>query len=150
MPVIRLVTRMRAPIQVCFDKARDIDLHVDSMKSSSERAIAGVTRGLIGMDQEVTWEGVHFGIRQRLTSRITAFDPPRWFQDTMTRGAFKRLRHDHLFEHADGVTTMTDVFDYESPCGVLGRIANTVFLDRYLRHILAERAGVIRLAAERA
>jgi ligand-binding SRPBCC domain-containing protein len=65
--------------------ARDIGLHVHSMADSQERAIAGVTSGCIGLGQEVTWEARHFGIRQRLTSRITQFDRPRHFRDTMVR-----------------------------------------------------------------
>jgi ligand-binding SRPBCC domain-containing protein len=148
MPVIRLTTAIRAPIELCFDLARSIDLHIDSMKDSGERAVAGVTHGLIGRNEEVTWEAVHFGIRQRLTSRITAFERPHRFRDSMVRGAFQRFHHDHVFEHAGDTTTMTDVFDYESPLGVLGRIANFLFLDRYLRRILTNRAAVIRAAAE--
>jgi len=147
MPVIRLSTPIRAPIEVCFDLARSIDLHLESMKASRERAVSGVTHGLIGMNDEVTWEAVHFGIRQRLTSRITAFDRPHHFQDSMVRGAFKRFHDDHLFENAGGTTTMIDVFDYESPLGLLGRIGNVLFLDRYLRRILTDRAAVIRAAA---
>jgi len=148
MPVIRLTTPISAPIEVCFDLARSIDLHLDSMKASGERAVSGVTQGLIGLNEEVTWEALHFGIRQRLTSRITSFERPHRFQDSMVRGAFRRFHHDHLFAHAAGVTTMTDLFDYESPWGLLGRVANALFLDRYLRRILTDRAAVIRAAAE--
>lgn len=118
------------------------------MESTRERAVAGITNGRIGLHQEVTWEAVHFGIRQRLASRITAFEPPHWFQDCMVQGAFKRFCHDHLFEYSDNVTTMTDVFDDTSPLGPLGRIANALFVDRYLRRLLGERAAVLRRAAE--
>jgi ligand-binding SRPBCC domain-containing protein len=43
-----LVTDVRAPAARCFDLSRDIDLHARSMNASGERAIAGVTSGLIG------------------------------------------------------------------------------------------------------
>ena len=37
-----------APIERCFDLARDVDLHVRSMTISGESAISGVTSGRIG------------------------------------------------------------------------------------------------------
>jgi ligand-binding SRPBCC domain-containing protein len=148
MPVIQLVTRVRAPIDVCFDLARSIDLHVESLAMTGEKAVAGVTKGLIGMGEEVTWEATHFGIRQRLTSRITAFDRPWHFRDSMVRGAFAGFDHDHLFEYSGGVTTMKDVFDYRSPLGLLGRLADVLFLKRYLTRLLRARAETVRRAAE--
>ena len=50
------------------------------------------------MGEEVTWSAKHFGVRQRLTSRITAFERPRRFRDSLVRGAFARFDHDHIFE----------------------------------------------------
>jgi ligand-binding SRPBCC domain-containing protein len=150
VPTIRIETKIQAPIELCFDLARDIDLHVQSMRASGERAVAGVTTGLIGLGDEVTWDAIHFGVRQRLTSRITAFDRPRSFRDSQVRGAFRRFDHDHLFDHESGVTTMRDLFDYTAPMGLLGCVADLLFLERYMRRILMERATVIRDAAERA
>jgi len=49
-----VVTEVRAPVDRCFDLARDIDLHRRSMDASQERAVAGVTSGPIGPGQEVT------------------------------------------------------------------------------------------------
>src|SRR5580704_10770467 len=128
MPVIELFTVIRAPRERVFDLARSIDAHQDSTGGTEERAVAGVTRGLIGMNEEVTWEARHFGVRQRLTVRITAFDRPRHFQDVMISGAFKRMAHDHTFaEHPNG-TVMSDRFEFRSPLGILGAIADWVFL----------------------
>jgi hypothetical protein len=42
------------------------------------------------------------------------------------------------------------VFDYEAPLALLGIIANKLFLERYLRRLLAGRAALIRRAAESA
>src|SRR5437867_5475060 len=93
MPIIYLETMMDAPIERCFDVARSIDLHQGSAAKTSERAIAGVTSGLIGPGQTVTWEAVHFGIRQRLTTRITEYRRPYLFTDEMVRGAFRSFVH---------------------------------------------------------
>jgi ligand-binding SRPBCC domain-containing protein len=146
--VIRFSVQIKAPIENCFDLARDIDLHTRSMAPTRERAIAGVTSGLIGPGQEVTWEARHFGIRQRLTSRITIFERPNRFRDSMVKGAFKRFDHDHLFSEVGGITTMTDQFDYEAPCALLGKIAERAFLTRYMERLLRNRAEVIRVTAE--
>ena len=148
MPAIKLEISINAPIDRVFDLSRSIDLHMESMNSSRERAVGGVTSGLIEAGQIVTWEAVHFGIRQRLTSEITVCDRPRHLQDVMIRGAFARFVHDHYFEEREGATTMRDIFDYTSPCGFLGRLADILFLERYMTRLLADRNRRIKKAAE--
>jgi ligand-binding SRPBCC domain-containing protein len=148
MAIVRVTTDIAAPQELCFDLARSIDLHAESLARSGERAVAGVTQGLIGLGQEVTWSARHFGVRQRLTSRITAFDRPHRFRDSMVRGVFARIDHDHLFEPRPGGTRMIDDFDYAAPLGPLGRVAERLFLSRYLRALLVERALAIKTAAE--
>lgn len=149
MPTVELITYIAAPVDRCFDLSRSIDLHQRSLDASGERAVAGVTTGLIGLDETVTWEARHFGVRQRLTTRITAFDRPRHFRDSMVAGAFRRFDHDHWFDAADGGRTkMRDVFDFEAPFGVLGRLAEMVFLTRYMRGLLEHRNTVIKHIAE--
>jgi hypothetical protein len=49
---------------------------MQSTAHTGEIAVAGVTAGLIGPDDEVTWQATHFGIRPKLTSRITAYNRP--------------------------------------------------------------------------
>jgi len=119
------------------------------MASTGERAVAGVTRGLLSLNDQVTWQARHFGIRQRLTSRITTFDPPHAFTDEQVSGAFKRFRHEHRFEALDrAATRVTDVFDFEAPLGPLGSLACTLFLTAYMRRLLARHAANLKAAAE--
>ena len=148
MPVIEITTGIQAPIEVCFDLARSVELHLRSTAHTHERVVGGVMTGLIGLNDEVTWEAVHLGVRQRLSSRITIFNRPYHFRDSMVRGTFKRFDHDHFFSHHDGVTTMKDVFDYTSPLGFLGRLADWLVLERYMARLLRTRAEVIRVAAQ--
>jgi ligand-binding SRPBCC domain-containing protein len=138
-----------APVERCFDAARDLDLHVTSMAHTNERAVAGRTTGLIELNEEVTWRGRHFGVTQHFTSRITAFDRPRHFRDEMLRGAFQSFVHDHFFVAEGTRTKMSDVLVFRAPLGVLGRIAEQLVLRRYLQQLLRDRAVVIREAAER-
>jgi ligand-binding SRPBCC domain-containing protein len=127
MPIIEFCTSINAPVEICFDLARDIDLHTASTvrygrKSSGRDHDFGtvkcnftcqtqITSGLLNLGEEVTWEATHLWIRQRLTSRITSFDRPRHFRDSQISGAFRRFDHDHYFRVESGSTVMRDVFD---------------------------------------
>ena len=148
MPVILLHTRIHAPIEVVFDLCRSVDAHMASTGKSNEVAIAGVTSGLMELGDTVTWRATHLGVRQTLTSRITRFDRPHMFRDSMVRGAFKRIDHDHLFRSEDGVTVAEDRFDFDAPLGPLGWLANRLFLTRKMRLFLSERMAAIKVMAE--
>lgn len=150
MPILTLHTEIRAPIERVFDLARSIDLHCRSTATTGETAISGTTTGLIGLGEEVTWRARHFGVRQTLSSRITAFSRPGHFRDSMVRGAFRRFDHDHLFIPQGEATVMTDRFDFTSPGGIAGRAVERLFLTSYMRRLLEERNRVIKEVAESA
>jgi ligand-binding SRPBCC domain-containing protein len=150
MPTIVLTTLVEAPIERVFNLSRNIDLHVKTAGKTGERAVAGVTKGMIGPGQDVTWRARHFGIWQTLTVRITAFDSPRSFTDAMVRGAFRRMEHHHSFEPSGTGTIMRDIFQFESPLGILGRIADSLFLTRYMKAFLLERNRILKRVAESA
>ncbi len=144
MPIIEVITEIEAPIEACFDLARCIEFHQDSCAYTGEQAVAGVTSGLIGHDETVTWRARHFGVWFTLTSRITGYDRPRYFQDSMISGPFARLVHDHHFEERDGKTVMTDRFLFESLFGPLGVLADRLFLENHLRGFIEHRNAVYR------
>nr|WP_145164576.1 SRPBCC family protein [Paenibacillus terrae] len=148
MPIIQLILLINAPIEVCFDLSRSIDLHMESTSHTNEIAIKGRTSGLITAGETVTWEATHFGIRQQLTSIITEFDPPHKFVDEMVSGAFKRFRHEHTFERQNGGTLMIDKFDYTSPFGPLGKLTDVMFLRSYMERLLIRRNEYIKNKAE--
>jgi len=153
--VVRLEELMviRTPIQRCFDLARSVEVHLAGNVHSGEAALAtgGITSGLIGMGQRVTWRAKHFGVWQELTSQITAFDPPKHFQDTMVQGIFRSMKHDHFFRPLSAdETEMRDVFCFAAPLGILGRLAELAVLRHYMQALLQERNAVIRQIAESA
>ena len=139
MPTILLSTKIRAPIQKVFDAARSIDLHQNSMEQTNEIAIAGRTSGLIQLGETVTWRARHFRITQELTAKITAMDSPYSFTDEMVKGAFHSFEHTHSFEENKGVTNMKDLFTYTSPLGLIGKVADFLFLKRYMTTLLTAR-----------
>jgi ligand-binding SRPBCC domain-containing protein len=148
MGVFRLKTVIAAPVERCFDLARNLDFHMRSLAHTGERAVAGRTAGLIELGESVTWEGRHFGVRQRLTSKITAMDRPRYFRDEMTAGAFAAFAHDHWFEARDGETVMVDEIEFRSPLGLLGRLVDRLVMGRYLRRLLEGRNRELKREAE--
>ncbi len=150
MPIIHLETLIRAPVELCFDLARSVDVHMASTSPSRERAVAGVTSGMMEFGETVTWKARHFGVRQRLTSKITAYERPRMFTDEMQRGAFKRWHHMHLFESkGDRSSLMIDHVTYASPLGVFGHIADRLVLESYMTRLLTARNEYIKEIAEK-
>ena len=148
MAVITIQTVIAAPRERVFDLARSVDAHQDTAAATGERAVAGVTTGLLGLDEEVTWRAKHFGVVQHLRVKMTQFDRPAHFQDVMLEGAFRSMQHDHSFEEVDGKTVMRDRFEFVAPLGFLGRIAERLFLVRYMRSFIVERNAVLKQTAE--
>jgi ligand-binding SRPBCC domain-containing protein len=151
MTTLYELTVIDAPLARCFDLARSIEVHVLGNVHFGEQAVAlgGQTSGLMAFGDTVTWQARHFGVRQRLTSRITEFDPPHAFQDTMLSGAFAWMQHDHFFRQLPGGPTyMRDVFRYAAPLPALGLVAERLVLDDYMRALLRERNAMIKQVAE--
>ncbi len=143
-----LETRIRAPIEVVFELARDIGFHERSMAASGEQAVAGRTSGPIALGETVTWRARHFGVWWTLQSRITAMTPPTAFVDEQVRGPFASFRHEHRLETVDGGTLMTDTWRHASPFGPLGFLADRIVLDRHMRRLLETRNAALKTAAE--
>ncbi|GGG97962.1 SRPBCC family protein [Silvibacterium dinghuense] len=123
-------------------------MHVRSAEGSGEAAVAGITSGLINLGEQVTWRARHFGVWQELTSKITQYERPDYFQDTMLRGAFRSFQHDHYFQQENlGATMMTDVLRFEVPFAIAGSMAE-IFLRPYLARFLRERNAVLKKVAE--
>ena len=148
---IEETTIIHAPVQRCFDLSRSVEVHLLSNIHSGEQALAtgGVTTGLVGLDQQVTWRAKHFGVWQNLTSRTTALDAPDYFQVTMVKGIFRSMQADHIFRSlGDGATEMRDLFRIAAPLPVLGPLAEVLFLRRYMLALMRERDAVIKRLAE--
>ena len=146
---LTLVTDIAAPAERCFDLARSVEAHLQSGEASGERAVDGRLSGELQLGETVTWEARHLGVRRRLTVRITAFDRPRFFQDRMTRGAFKSFEHDHYFAAVgENRTRMTDVLRFESPGGAAGQLLSRWIIGPHLRKFLSQRNQVLKELAE--
>lgn len=148
MPVIKLTTIIKAPIEICFDLSRSIDLHQNSTSQTHGKAVGVVTTGLINLNETVSWQARHFGITQYLTSRITKLERPFHFRDEQVNGAFKYFIHDHFFTDENDIVVMKDVFDFQSPYGIAGKFVNAIVLTTYMRKLLEKRNAVIKEYAD--
>lgn len=148
MPLIEYQEFVQAPVAVCFDLARNVDVHTRTTEGTREKAVGGVTTGLLQAGDVVTWEAVHFGIKQRLTAKITVMNRPYLFEDIMVKGAFHSFTHIHEFIEKDNGTLMVDRFQYISPFGLIGVIADKLFLESYMRNFIMSRAKALKHIAE--
>jgi ligand-binding SRPBCC domain-containing protein len=148
MPTIILHTLIKASQEICFDLSRSVELHLLSTVKTGERVVEGKTSGLMGKNDEITWRARHFGVWQNLTSRITEFEFPNRFVSEMQKGAFRKLHHQHLFRKEGRLTEMTDIFEFEAPFGIIGKVFCYLCLTKYMRKFLEERNSIIKEKAE--
>jgi len=148
MPKIHLTCFIAAPVERVFDLSRSINLHQISTASTKEKAIDGVMSGLINKDEIVTWQAKHLFKTRQFTSKITEMQSPVLFTDEMIKGDFISFHHEHHFKATANGTIMIDLVNFETPYGVIGKIANSIFLRSYLERLLTRRNAVIREYAE--
>lgn len=148
MQRVRVETRIAAPPERCFLLSLSIDLHLQSTGPTKERVIAGVSHGLIGPGENVTFRAKHFGLWLEHATVISAYHRPHYFQDRMVRGMFQNFEHDHYFEERPYGTRMLDDLRFTAPLGILGLAAESLLLKAYFKRFLETRNQVIKKTAE--
>lgn len=149
MTTIKLTTKIKASKQIVFDLSRNIDLHQLSMTDSKEKAIYGITSGLVNLNDTVTFKGKHFGVYLTHQSRITKMKLYDSSTDEMIKGCFKSFIHHHEFEEDQGFTTMTDKIFYEVPIGIVGKIFDYLILKRYMQNLIEKRNNILKQQLEK-
>jgi ligand-binding SRPBCC domain-containing protein len=148
MTTIKLETKIHAPIDVCYDLSRSIDVHMKSTSFSKEKAIEGKLTGLIEANEFVTWQAYHLGVKQRMKVRITEMIKPFFFHDEMVEGPFASMEHAHIFQQENAITVMRDDFQYQVPFGWIGKLFDKIILRKYMTSLLMKRNGLIKQIAE--
>lgn len=148
MPVIIHITYIKAPVEVCFNLARSVEAHMQTTSQTKERAVDGVITGLLEKGDCVTWEATHFGVKQRLTAKIIEMVKPNFFIDVQVNGAFQSFTHTHEFTEIHYGTMMKDTFAYQAPFGIIGRVADKLFLEKYMQGFIESRSNELKHLAE--
>ncbi len=136
---------IKAPIERCFLLSTNVELVGRAYRM---KPIEGKTSGMVEADDKLMWAGWKFGMPQMHESVITQYEKPSFFQDTMTRGRFKRYQHDHYFYEMDDRTVLNDKIRFSMPLGPLGRLVGQFVVMPYLSRRLRRRLVLLRRVAE--
>jgi ligand-binding SRPBCC domain-containing protein len=142
---IRSMTLVDAPVERCFRLALNIDLQSLATK---EQPIDGVTSGGIGLGETVTWQRQSFGRGQRCQTLIEQSRPPIFFREIMISPWLKGFEHDRHFAVMNDGTRIRDEIRFTAPMGLLGLIAERLFLRRMILRRLQLRNAMIKRVAE--
>lgn len=75
------------------------------------------------------------GINLDWMTEITQIRKEEYFIDEQRFGPYKFWHHQHHFKEIEGGTEMTDILTYGLPMGIMGRIANKIFVADKLQQI---------------
>jgi ligand-binding SRPBCC domain-containing protein len=127
--------------------AKLLNLKLDSPKMGSQNANSTVAGA--GTEMLLSFRVLRrLPFRGRWVARITECQTNRFFTDLQVKGPFKSWHHRHEFvsqarEGAAG-TLIRDVVEYEVGFGVLGLLADRLFVRRQLRRTFAWRQQAVR------
>jgi ligand-binding SRPBCC domain-containing protein len=79
------------------------------------------------------------GLRLDWCTEITQVEHLKYFVDEQREGPYSIWHHQHHLKEITGGVIMTDIIHYKVPFGVLGKIANNLFVRRQLREIFEFR-----------
>ena len=80
-----------------------------------------------------------FGIPLNWVSEIKEVNAPVYFMDEQRKGPYKFWQHQHYFKAIEGGVEVTDIIYYKNPLGILGTLANILFIKKKLRKIFEYR-----------
>ncbi len=78
-------------------------------------------------------------VTQLWEMQFDVYEPPHRMRDVQVRGPFRSWRQMRTFRAERGGTLLVDEVEYELPFGVLGRLANALFVNRQIRGMFAYR-----------
>jgi ligand-binding SRPBCC domain-containing protein len=145
MFVIEDGIHVSAPIERCFLLSTHVGLVGRTM---GMRPVAGSADGLVKAADRVVWRGWRFGLPQRHESRITEYEAPCFFRDSMERGGFKVFQHDHEFVEICGQVLMRDTVRFSMPLGSAGRGVGRHVMIPQIRRVMRRRFALLKRVAE--
>lgn len=83
------------------------------------------------------------GIKMDWVTEITYIKDQIYFIDEQRFGPYALWHHEHHFEEHDGGTLMTDLLHYKVPYGIIGTIADAIFVNNKVEEIFAFRVKAV-------
>lgn len=84
------------------------------------------------------------GIPVYWMTEITHVENQRFFVDEQRVGPYSLWHHQHHFRVTEKGVEMTDIVHYRPPLGIIGGIANRLFIKKKLKEIFTYRSAVIQ------
>ncbi len=75
------------------------------------------------------------GIKLNWVTEITHVRELEYFVDEQRIGPYAMWHHQHKIEPIEGGVLMTDIVTYQPPFGILGALANSLFINNQLQQI---------------
>lgn len=79
----------------------------------------------------------------RWVTEITHVQEPSYFVDEQRFGPYAFWHHQHRFTEVNGGVEMTDDVHYAIPFGLVGRLANSLFVEKKLQSIFDYRTKIV-------
>lgn len=83
------------------------------------------------------------GLKMNWVTEITHVNEPHYFVDEQRFGPYALWHHQHYFKEVPGGVEMTDEVNYAIPLGLLGRLANSIFVSREVNRIFDYRYKIL-------
>ena len=83
------------------------------------------------------------GIKMTWVTEITHVEHENFFVDEQRVGPYRMWHHQHHIQEIPGGILMEDIIDYQPPMGLLGDIANSLFIARQLNEIFTYRKEAV-------
>lgn len=138
-----------------FEKEQEINASIDEVWDfiSSPKNLKEITPSYMGFDiisknsTEVMYPGMIISyvvrplmnIKTKWVTEITQVKNKEYFVDEQRVGPYKIWHHQHILIPIKNGVLMKDIISYQPPFGVLGRIANTLFIKKKLNEIFEYR-----------
>lgn len=79
------------------------------------------------------------GITMNWVTEITQLREGQFFIDDQRSGPYKYWHHQHHFRATENGVEMTDILHYAAPFGIIGKLAELLFVNRQVKHIFNYR-----------
>ena len=79
----------------------------------------------------------------RWVTEITHVKEKEFFVDEQRLGPYRMWHHEHIFKIKEDGVLMTDIITYIPPFGLLGKLANNLFIKRRINKIFDYRSQII-------
>ncbi len=139
---------VNAPIERCFLLSTSLELVGQTLKMRLVESGSTKTSGLVVGGDRLLWQGWVFGLPQVHETRITKYERPNFFQDSMGRGRFKRFQHDHFFTEIGGRTLLNDKVRFSLPMGWATAPVARLVVVPHVSRLLRQRLELLKRVAE--